>query len=98
MFISKDLSLYQQYLPHYRTPGSIYHCRFSLNPSPSGFRLTVDWMFEAVDEATVKDHKRECLIYAYVIMANHTHIVVRPGRNPFGATPPRPSGLTALKY
>lgn len=78
MFITRDLALYQQYLPHYRTPGSIYHCRFSLNRTPSGLRLTEDWMFEAVEDAILKDHKKECLIFAYVIMANHTHVVVQP--------------------
>ena len=78
MFIARDLALYRQYLPHYRTPGSIYHCRFSLNPAHPEFNLTQDWMFEAVEDAIFKDHKKECLIYAYVIMANHAHVVVQP--------------------
>ena len=78
MFITRDLALYQQYLPHYRTPGSIYHCRFSLNRTPSDLTLTEDWMFQVVEDSIVKDHKKECLIFAYVIMANHTHIVVQP--------------------
>ncbi len=78
MFITRDGAYYRQYLPHYRAPGCIYHCRFSLSPSNQPFRFTEDWMFAIVETAIFADHKKECLIYAYVVMADHTHVIVQP--------------------
>ncbi len=78
MFITRDGAYYRQYLPHYRAPGCIYHCRFSLSPSNQPFRFTEDWMFAIVETAFFADHKKECLIYAYVVMADHTHVIVQP--------------------
>jgi putative transposase len=78
MFITKDGAYYRQFLPHYRSPGCIYHCRLSLSPADSQLWLSADWMFSAIEDAILADHKKECMIYAYVIMANHSHVVVQP--------------------
>ncbi len=75
MFITKDGAFYRQFLPHYRSPGSIYHCRFSVDER---YLLTEAWMFEFVENAILTDHKEECLIHAYVIMPNHAHVIVQP--------------------
>jgi len=78
MFITNDGVFYRRYLPHYRSPGGIYHCRFSLNPRESTFRLTETWMFAVIEDAILSDHKKEYMIHAYVIMANHSHAVIQP--------------------
>jgi len=76
VFISKGGYVYRRRLPHYRSPGCIYHSRFSVYPDFE--RFTQDWMFEVVESAILKHHKRECLILAYIIMANHAHVVMQP--------------------
>jgi REP element-mobilizing transposase RayT len=73
MIITRDGTYYRRFLPHYRLPGGIYHCRFSLNPSDQGFRFTEDWMFAIIERSNLADHKRECMIHAYVVMADHAH-------------------------
>jgi REP element-mobilizing transposase RayT len=78
VLITKGGAFYRRYLPHYRSPGCIYHCRFSLNPSDQGFRFTEDWMFAIIERSILTDHKRECMIHAYVVMPNHAHAVVQP--------------------
>jgi hypothetical protein len=78
MLNQKDGACYRRYLPHYRSPGAIYHCRFSLNPRDLEFRITEVWMFAAVEDSILADHKIECMIHAYVIMENHAHAVVQP--------------------
>jgi REP element-mobilizing transposase RayT len=78
MLITKQGAYYRQYLPHYRSPGSIYHCRFSIDKSGTCSRLTEDWMFAIVEESVLARHKIDCLIHAYVVMADHTHTVVQP--------------------
>jgi putative transposase len=78
MLITKDGAYYRQCLPHYHSPGSIYHCRFSIDKSGTGSSFTEEWMFAIVEEAILDRHKVDCLIYAYVVMADHTHAVVQP--------------------
>ena len=78
MAITKTGAFYRQFLPHYRSPGCIYHCRFSLNPLDQQFRFTEDWMFAIVETSILADHKKECVIHAYVVMANHAHVIVQP--------------------
>jgi REP element-mobilizing transposase RayT len=78
MLITKQGAYYRQYLPHYRSPGSIYHCRFSIDKSGTCSRLTEDWMFAIVEESILARHKLDCLIHAYVVMADHTHAIVQP--------------------
>ena len=76
MRISKDGAFYSRNLPHYRAPGAIYHCRFSLHEIFGRFRQ--EWMFEEVESAILSQHKLVCLVFAYVIMADHTHAVLQP--------------------
>jgi putative transposase len=78
MQITKYGAFYRQKLPHYRSPGCVYHCRFSLNPLDPFFRFTEDWMFKAVEDSILTEHKKECIIHAYVMMANHAHAVIQP--------------------
>ena len=79
MLITKDGAYYRRYLPHYRSPGGIYHCRFSLNArAEPAFRIIEDWMFAAIEDAILAEHKKECMIHAYVIMADHSHAIVQP--------------------
>jgi REP element-mobilizing transposase RayT len=35
-------------------------------------------MFEIVEDSILAYHKKECLIHAYVVMANHAHTIVQP--------------------
>ena len=76
MQLTRDGAFYRCNLPHYRSPGCIYHCRFSLNPLFT--RFTQDWMYEVVEEAIMLHNKKDCLVWAYVIMADHSHIVLQP--------------------
>jgi putative transposase len=78
MHITKDGAYYRKFLPHYRSPGSIYHCRFSLSSGGTCSSFTEDWMFATIEEAILAHHKVDCLIYAYVVMADHTHSLVQP--------------------
>jgi len=76
MQITPDGAAYRRRLPHYRTPGAIYHCRFSLLPHIQAF--AEDWMFEIVEAEILSHHKKTCLIYGYVVMPSHSHAVVQP--------------------
>ncbi len=78
MRITKDGAYYRRYLPHYRSPGGIYHCRFSLNVCDPAFRITEDWMYAIIEDSILADHKKECMIHAYIVMADHAHAVVQP--------------------
>jgi REP element-mobilizing transposase RayT len=78
VFITKDSIFYRQYLPHYRSAGCIYHCRFSLTRIEQPFWLTEQRMLAIVEGSILADHRKECLIHAYVVMANHTHVVIQP--------------------
>jgi len=75
---TKDNSLYWRFLPHYRSPGAIYHCRFSLNFADLSFQFTEDWMFAIVEDSILSEHKKESLIHAYIIMPDHSHAIVQP--------------------
>jgi putative transposase len=35
-------------------------------------------MFATVEASILLDHKKECMIHAYVVMANHAHAVIQP--------------------
>jgi REP element-mobilizing transposase RayT len=35
-------------------------------------------MFAIVERAILADHKKECMIHAYIVMPNHTHAIVQP--------------------
>jgi len=76
MQIAKEGAFYRHNLPHYRSPGCIYHCRFSVDPCFGCF--TQDWMFEIVEEAILLHNKKDCLVFAYEIMSTHTHVVLQP--------------------
>ncbi len=78
MFITGSGAYYRQYLPHYRSPGAIYHCRFSLDSKDKSLWLTDDWMFEIIEDSILTEHKKQSLIHAYVIMADHTHVLIQP--------------------
>ncbi len=73
--ITSDGASYRRFLPHFRSPGCIYHCRFSLR---APFRLVDDWMFAIIEAAILAGHKKECVVYAYNVMATHAHVVVQP--------------------
>src|SRR5512137_1946165 len=68
-------SYYRRFLPHYRTPGCIYHCRFNLLPT---HYFTDQWMFAIVEESILLHNQIDCLIYAYAVMSNHCHVVLKP--------------------
>ena len=73
--ITADGASYRRFLPHFRSPGCIYHCRFSLR---APFRLADDWMFAIIEAAILAGHKKESVVYAYNVMATHAHVVVQP--------------------
>lgn len=76
MGLTMDGAYYRRSLPHYRSPGCIYHCRFSVDPCFGCF--TQDWMFEIVEEAILLHHKKDWVILAYEIMSTHTHLILQP--------------------
>jgi putative transposase len=78
MLITNDSAYYRQYLPHYRSPGSIYHCRFSNDKDGTCSSFAEDWMFTIVEESILTRHKIDCLIHAYIVMPDHTHAVIQP--------------------
>jgi putative transposase len=78
MLITRNGVYYRRQLPHYRSPGGIYHCRFSLNPENRNFRIRNEWMFAVIEDAILSEHKKECLVYAYIIMEDHSHSVIQP--------------------
>jgi len=67
---------YRRKLPHYRTPGAIYHARFSIHSSFG--RLKMDRDFLIVQNAILFWHKRRCMLIAYVVMPNHAHLLLQP--------------------
>jgi len=73
---SEEIIFYRRWLPHYRAPGSTYHSRFSIENRHMAF--TEAWQFEVVEASILLHHKRDCLIYAYVVMANHAHVILQP--------------------
>jgi len=74
--VTREGAVYRRRLPHYRSPGDIYHTRFSLCADFPKFGE--DWMFQTVEAAILVHHKKDCLLYAYVIMADHAHVVLEP--------------------
>jgi putative transposase len=67
---------YRRKLPHYRSPGAIYHLRFSIH-SPH-IRLSKPCMFELVEASFLSWHKKSFILYAYVIMPDHCHLLIQP--------------------
>src|SRR6266498_4153979 len=67
---------YFRNLPHFRAPGKIYHVRFSVRPSIG--KLREPWMFELVESSILFAHKKSNLVFCYVIMENHVHLVIQP--------------------
>ena len=77
MPVNRETSLsYRRLLPHLRSPGGIYHVRFSVDPGLG--RLSADWMFEITEYSILYHHKIKSLVFAYVIMPNHAHLVLQP--------------------
>ena len=67
---------YRRKLPHYRTPGAIYHARFSIHSSLGLLKMDRDFLI--VQNAILFWHKRRCMLIAYVVMPNHVHILLEP--------------------
>lgn len=67
---------YHRRLPHFRTPGAIYHVRMRIDPCWGS--LKVDQDFRTIEDAIFFWHKRKCILIAYVIMPDHSHIVLQP--------------------
>jgi REP element-mobilizing transposase RayT len=72
----QNREFYRRKLPHFRIAGAIYHVRFSI--FSSGVRLNQSEMFELTETSILSGHRKSCLIYAYVVMATHCHIVIEP--------------------
>ena len=68
--------LYRRNLPHFRRADAIYHVRFSTHLDFGNLRE--EWMFEQVEYSILFAHKKTNLVYAYVIMPNHVHLVLQP--------------------
>ncbi len=67
---------YRRRLPHFRTPGAIYHARMRIDPS-FGW-LETDQEFEVIQDSILYVHRRTCIVIAYVIMPDHAHLAVQP--------------------
>jgi putative transposase len=67
---------YRRNMPHYRSAGRTYHCRFSIHPSH--YLLCEDWMLVIVESCILRPHKHDCIVCAYVLMPNHVHLVIQP--------------------
>jgi putative transposase len=67
---------YRRKLPHFRTPGAIYHARLRIH---SGFgRLKEERDFQIVQDAILFFHNKTCILIAYVVMPSHSHIAFQP--------------------
>ena len=67
---------YRRKLPHIRIPGGIYHVRLRIHSSFSYLKSDLD--FKIIEDALMFVHKKSCILLAYVIMPNHTHMVIQP--------------------
>jgi putative transposase len=67
---------YRRRLPHFRSPGAIYHVRLRVCSDFGTLRDARD--FEIVQDAILFFHNKTCIIIAYVIMPNHAHIAFQP--------------------
>ena len=67
---------YHRRLPHFRTPGAIYHARIRIHPSFG--LLETDQEFEVVQASILFVHRRTCTVIAYVVMPDHSHLAVQP--------------------
>ncbi len=67
---------YRRKLPHFRSPGCIYHARLSLHPKSEYLHTARE--FQIVQDAIIYLHKRNCIVLAWVIMPNHVHIIFQP--------------------
>ncbi len=68
--------VYWRRLPHFRAAGAIYHVRFSVHPAFR--RLNRALEFQIVQDAIIFGHKRTYILFAYVVMPNHVHLVRQP--------------------
>jgi putative transposase len=67
---------YRRKLPHFRIPGGIYHVRLRIH---AGFGLLkTDQDFQIIEDSIMFMHKKTYVLIAYVIMPNHTHLVIQP--------------------
>jgi putative transposase len=73
VFETSSGARYQRRLPHFRSPGSVYHVRSSVNPLLG--RFNEEWMLEY---SVLFGHKKTNLLHAYIIMPNHIHLVIEP--------------------
>jgi REP element-mobilizing transposase RayT len=73
---TRNGATYRRKLPHFRTPGSIYHVRFSVFDRKRYFHC--DGVFEEVERSLFYFHRSKLLLHAYVIMPNHVHSVLEP--------------------
>jgi REP element-mobilizing transposase RayT len=76
---------YRRKLPHFRSPGAIYHARLRIHPDFGILREERD--YKIIQDAIHFPHNKTCIIIAYVIMPNHAHIAFQPL--------PREEGLSA---
>jgi putative transposase len=73
---TEDRNFYRRKLPHYRIPGATYHVRFSVYSSSN--KLTKPSLFKLVESSLLFGHKKSYLLFGYVIMPNHCHMVIQP--------------------
>jgi putative transposase len=76
VFETSSGARYQRRLPHFRSPGSVYHVRSSVNPLLG--RFNEEWMLEVIEYSVLFGHKKTNLLHAYIIMPNHIHLVIEP--------------------
>jgi putative transposase len=74
--LTKSGQSYRRRLPHFRAPGAIYHVRMRIDLRFG--LLKTDRDFKIIEGSILFMHKRKCILIAYVIMPDHSHIVLQP--------------------
>jgi REP element-mobilizing transposase RayT len=74
--ITADGHTYYRKLPHFRDAGAIYHARMSIHPDFGLLKESRD--FQIIQDAIMFWHKIKCMLIAYVIMPNHSHLLLQP--------------------
>ena len=74
----ENLQIYCRNLPHWRMDGAVYFVTWRLYPGRP--ELQADERRKVADALCCFENKRYEL-YAYVVMDDHVHVVLRPGEN-----------------
>ena len=68
---------YRRNLPHWELKGSTYFVTIRVS-SEAGFPFSDSRLAQLMMAFLIKDHEKRYLLYAYVIMPDHLHLILKP--------------------